>query len=47
MTQEGEFFSLLEKVQRFEIDPDGSLVLQTNDGQKLKAQRECHKTSAR
>jgi heat shock protein HslJ len=47
MDREGEFFSLLEQVQRFEIATDGSLILHTVDGQRLKAQRECHETSTR
>ncbi len=40
MNQEERFLDLLKRVQRFELDPTGALVLLTNDGGSLLARRE-------
>mgnify|MGYP001265833116 CR=1 FL=1 len=39
MTQESRFFELLERVERFEISPDGALILHTDDLRTIAARR--------
>jgi len=40
MTQEGAFLDVLRHVQRFEVKPDGALVLCTGDNRTITARRE-------
>lgn len=40
MNQEGAFFELIGRVRRFELDPQGALILRTDDGRTLLARRE-------
>jgi heat shock protein HslJ len=39
MKQEDLFFDVLRKVQRFEIDPNGALILRSSDGRSITARR--------
>ncbi len=38
-SQEAHFLELLQKTHRFEIDPQGRLVLHTPDGRRITARR--------
>ncbi|NCA71946.1 MAG: META domain-containing protein [Sphingobacteriia bacterium] len=40
MDQEQRFYEMLARIQRFEIDPNGALILYTDDGRTLLARRD-------
>jgi len=39
MAQEDRFLDVLRNVSRFEISPDGALILHTGDGRTITARR--------